>query len=330
MTPLYGLASVSTPFAPALTSQPDGWEMALNFNDTNTGASFDVPTAMALDAYGDVFVANYEGGAGNLGSVSELTAVSNYRTGVSFDNSNVTGSPSGPTVFALPSALAVDELSNVFVANFIGGSDYVGSVSELSAGDGYTTASISDNSNASGASFDHPGSIALDVSSNVFVANGEGNSVSELTEPSYTTGQNFTTSGASLDYPQSIALDRIKQRLCGECGRRQRGRADGARLLHRGLPLRPLRRGPHRARRAGARRIKQHLCGGRRLWPLRRERAHGGRRLRRRLQLRPRWRVSQRARRGGGGRSGQRLRSELRYRMRRFREHRQPERADRG
>ncbi len=74
VTALYGLASVVTEFSPALTAQPDGWEMALNFNNSNTGspgALFDVPDAIALDASGNVFVTNEEG-AGGLGSVSEV------------------------------------------------------------------------------------------------------------------------------------------------------------------------------------------------------------------------------------------------------------------
>ncbi len=207
---LYGLAS--GPFSPALGSAPDGWEMALNFNDNNTlpGGLFDhFPIAIALDASGNVFVANVDGGFDFNGSVSELTAASDYRTGLSFDNGNTDAE------FYQPFAIALDTSGNVFVANIGGGFDFNGSVSELTAGDYYNGLSFDD---TTGAMFDAPVSLALDVSGNLFAANcglycsGSGygpGSVSELTEASsYTTGLNLDPSGASFDAPVWLALDK--------------------------------------------------------------------------------------------------------------------------
>ena len=78
-------------------------------------------------------------------------------------------------------------------------------MSELTAASSYATGL---NFAPSGASFDDPGSIALDGSGNVFVANcgmlrGTGNgSVSELTAASgYATGLNFAPAGASFADP---------------------------------------------------------------------------------------------------------------------------------
>ncbi len=187
---LYGLASVSTPFSPALTAAPDGWEIALNF--APSAAAFSNPYSIALDGSGNVFAVNF---AGN--SVSELTAASGYATGLDF---------APPSAFNGPISLAPDVSGNVFVANF-----YNSNVSELTAASSYATAI---DFAPTGAAIADPLSIALDGSGNIFAANcgsgcsGSGGSVSELTTSSgYSAGLNFNPAGASFEQPESIQLD---------------------------------------------------------------------------------------------------------------------------
>jgi predicted outer membrane repeat protein len=194
---LVALASVgSPPFSPYYGFLPDAWEMALNFNNNNSpGAAFFFPYSLALDASGNVFVAN-EGAE----SVSELTTASNYYANdFSFAPANA--------IFNDPWSIAVDRSGNVFVTNF---GNY--SVSELTAASSYLSGSNFNNSNTGnpGASFSEPVAIALDASGNVFVANESGNTVSELLEPNYTTGLNFNNTnspGAAFANPVSLALD---------------------------------------------------------------------------------------------------------------------------
>jgi len=182
---LLALAMPNAPFEPTLGSTPDGWEIALNY--TPAGAAFDGSVALALDAGGNVFVAN---SAGN--SVSELPVAASYATGLDF-------APSG-AVFSGPNALAIDRSSNVFVANFFGSS-----VSELVPPNYGTSGS---NFAPSGAALSEPVSLALDDSGNIFAANYTGNSVSELTSASsYATGSNFAPAGAAFSQPVSLALD---------------------------------------------------------------------------------------------------------------------------
>ncbi len=160
------------------------------------GASFGFPVSVALDEFGNVFVANANGN----GSVSELTAASSYATGLNFNNSN-TGSPGA--AFDFPVSIAVDGSDNVFAANLLS-SPTPGSVSELTAASGYATGL---KFAPSPASLAKPESIAVDGAGNVFVAN-EGNSVSELTAASgYTAGLNFAPAGAAFDLARWIALD---------------------------------------------------------------------------------------------------------------------------
>ncbi len=198
---LYKLASVSTPFAPALAEAPDGWEMALNFNPS--GAALVSPDSIALDGLGNLFMTNEN-------SVSELTVGSGYALGLHF-------APSGAAL-SNPDSLAVDASGNTFVLNSGGG----GSVSELTAGSGFATGL---NFAPPAAAFDSPRSIALDGSDNVFAANyfetgsGASGSVSELTAASnYATGINFVPSGSSFVFPLSITLDRSGNVFGTNCG----------------------------------------------------------------------------------------------------------------
>jgi hypothetical protein len=191
---LFGLAAVSTPFSPVLGAAPDGWEIALNF--APAGAAFSLPQSIALDASGNVFVANSNGNHGpDLGSVSELTVASGYAAGLNL-------APAG-AVFDEPTSLALDGSGDVFVANGGTNGDF-GSVSELTVGSSYATGL----NFAPTGTFRFPISIALDTSGNVFMANATGDNVSELTAASgYTTGLKFAPPGASFDFPQSLALD---------------------------------------------------------------------------------------------------------------------------
>ena len=70
-------------------------------------AAFDHPQSVALDAAGNVFVANHPGGGS--GSVSELVALGDYSTAFNFTSSDAS--------LTCPASLVVDLASNIFVAN---------------------------------------------------------------------------------------------------------------------------------------------------------------------------------------------------------------------
>ena len=152
-----------------------------------TTAGLDVPTSIALDGSGNLFLNN---SADILGSVSELTASSGYKKG---NNFNI--NPGSVDDYAL--ALALDGSGNVLVASPDG-------LSELPVATGYSTPEGPFNA----ASFDQPTSIALDASADVFVANSGNNTVTELIAgASYEAGFNLFPTGAALDDPVSIAVD---------------------------------------------------------------------------------------------------------------------------
>ncbi len=195
---LFSLVTPNAPFLPILGSLPDGWEIALNHNPF--GAAFSNPYALGFDSFGNVFVSDY-----SSNSVSELEIERYYRIGADYKNSTAK--------FDAPIAIAVDVSGNVFAANCgmqcSGGISIYGSVSELTAASSFGTGLNFNNTNTGtpGAEFYSPFSLALDPSDDVFAANYNGQSVSELVASAFTTGHNFSSSGAGFADPIGIALD---------------------------------------------------------------------------------------------------------------------------
>src|SRR5207245_136328 len=200
---LFTLAAHNSPFTPSLSSAPDGWEIALTY--APSGAAFNGPNALALDASGNVFVANFNGfNGGNIGTVSELKASSAFTAGSNF---TAVGA-----AFNQPQALALDTAGNVWVANCgtrCSGSGNSGSVSELTARTSYGTGA---NFPTACAAPEEAGAITRDASSKGWLANCSGSSnvgsVSELTaSSSYATGVNFAAAGAAFNQSNSVVLD---------------------------------------------------------------------------------------------------------------------------
>jgi hypothetical protein len=189
---LFALVPSNPPFTPDLTSAPASWVAEVNYSAAS--AEFLTPSAVALDAAGNVWVAN---GGGN--SVSELTALSGYISALNF-------APSG-AILQLPTSLAFDAQGNLWVSNFSGSS-----VGELTAASGYTTGL---NFAPSAAVLNNPYAIALDAAGNLWASNFTGNSVSELLagcSATSCTGANFNNSntgspGAGFNNPISLVPD---------------------------------------------------------------------------------------------------------------------------
>jgi HYDIN/CFA65/VesB-like, Ig-like domain len=126
---------------------PTDWTLAINF----TGSGLDEPRAIALDASGDVWIANEasQEGSGSLTEFAPNGAALSPADG--FADSG----------FDVPSALAIDPSGNVWVVNAIGSS-----LSEL------TSRGVPFSPNAYvGGGLDNPIAIAFDSSGNAWVAN---------------------------------------------------------------------------------------------------------------------------------------------------------------
>lgn len=174
---LLGLGSGKPAFATTFTTAND-----LTLAVTYSGNSISAPSALAVDASGNVFVANSTGN-----SVTELT-----HNGVA-----ATGSPftAGGTMNA-PSALAIDTSGNVWVAN--SGTTTLTELTSLGSSPAYST--------ISGGGLSGPSSISFDGLGNAWVTNYNNSIVSEFTSggsPVSSTG--YTVSGVSN--PIGVAIN---------------------------------------------------------------------------------------------------------------------------
>ncbi len=220
---IYGVLalSASTPYQPALSMAPADLTLALNFSPS--GANFNYPIALAIDAAGNVWVANFSGS-----TLTELNSngglIGNFNpTGANFDGPeavaidaagdvwvpNFSGntvtelnssgglvgnfSPTGP--FSEPFAAAVDAAGNVWVPSF------GNSIVELNSNGG-----LIGNFNPSGANFDGPNAVAIDAAGDVWAPNLNGNTMTELNSSGGLVGD-FDPAGAKFDTPTGVAID---------------------------------------------------------------------------------------------------------------------------
>ena len=180
---------------------------------TGTGASFRSPTGVAVDASGNVYVADYYNH--KIRKISRTGVVSTLAGSESEGN---TDSTSVNARFAYPHDVAVDASGNVYVTDR--GNHKIrkispsGVVSTL-AGSG---SEGSNDGTGANASFYFPNGVAVDTSGNVYVADTNNHKIRKISpscvvETFAGSGFQGRTNGAgtcaSLSYPTSVALDAI-------------------------------------------------------------------------------------------------------------------------
>jgi streptogramin lyase len=169
---LYALAPTSMPFLPTLTSAPTDWALAITYH----AGGFNSPTSTAVDASGNIWVAN---SAGN--SVSVLA-----QTGVP-----IAGSPFSGNGLAAPTSIALDASGNAWVAN-----------------SGGSTVSVFQNDGSvwSGSPFAvgaAPSAVAVDLTGDIWVANASSNSLTQLSS----SGAPLRTITSNVSSPSALAVD---------------------------------------------------------------------------------------------------------------------------
>jgi sugar lactone lactonase YvrE len=180
-TNLFNMIQPTAPFAPQLALPPSDWTLSLKF----TGGGLSAPAALALDATGNVWVANAGGN-----SITELSPTGVPLTG----STGYTGS--GNLLGA--QAIAVDRAGNVWVADTL-----LSSVVELTMSNG----AIQSSASFSNGGINGPTGIAIDSQNNVWVANFAGGSVTELNSAGAPVGASPLTAGGTLQAPFCIAID---------------------------------------------------------------------------------------------------------------------------
>ncbi len=181
-------------------------------NGTGTGASFFVPTGVAVDSSGNLYIADMDNQLIRKifpGGVVTTLAGSAGVTGAT----NGTGTAA---LFCYPSGVAVDSSGNVYVAdsgnNLIREITPGGVVSTLAGSAGVTGAT---NGTGNGALFYGPSGVAVDSSGNVYVADSGNNLIREITPGGVVStlagsgsigSSNGTGTAASFSNPYGIAV----------------------------------------------------------------------------------------------------------------------------
>ena len=171
-------------------------------NATGTAASFNGPEGIALDASGNVYVAEYGGNRiRKITPEGVVTTLAGSGTAASTDGTGTAASINGP------SGVAVDSLGNVYVVEFSGHKvrkiTPSGVVTTL-AGSG--TASSTDGTGTA-ASFNYPISIAVSASNSLYVPDYGGHKVRKVEPKGYSispalpTGLSMNASGAISGTP---------------------------------------------------------------------------------------------------------------------------------
>jgi len=185
---LYGLASASAVFQPALSTAPYDWTLGIFY----TGSGLNTPYELAVDATGNIWILN--AASGSATGLVELTPNGQAVSGSPF----LTGTN---TPLSLPQTVAVDTLGNVWTAQEGAAANDL--VRYVPSSNTYTTLAA-----VSGCS---PEALAIDGSNDVFftcsgLANAyEYANVGTVSVPAYNTSP--TALGAVGSSPNGIALD---------------------------------------------------------------------------------------------------------------------------
>lgn len=224
---LYALALSSSAFAPALARQPSDWTLFIGY----TGGGMNSPTSLGVDSAGNIWVANYVGGAASLFSplgaplfAQGVTGSGlSYSWGLAVDANNrawITNWPNPLSNPALPgNSVSVFNESGVLVAGSSGYStganswpnavaiDTDGSAWVVDYGANALTHLSSTGQELPGSPYSsalllYPFDAAIDSSHNVWVSNVGENTVARVTQD----GSQFT-SYYCCDQPEGLAID---------------------------------------------------------------------------------------------------------------------------
>jgi streptogramin lyase len=182
---LFNAAPASgAPFVPGLSTAPHDWTMSVTFR----GGGLNGPTSLAVDSQGDVWAANYFGGA-----VTEVTPAGQLQ---SFADSSLEES-FGITIDSSNNVWVTNEQSTYPLNNSYGSITKFNSAGQIAAGSPYYTGGVY-----------FPYAIAADTDGSIWVADyGDATATHMASDGSTLSGGSGYGSTSSLSFPGSVALD---------------------------------------------------------------------------------------------------------------------------
>ncbi len=184
---LFRAAAADTAFGPMPDAAPNDWALSLSFG----GGGLSEPTALAIDASGHIWVANYTGAVTELSPTGSALSPSDGFAGGGLEESF---------------GLAIDPAGHIWVCNEQSPATFNagrGSITELAA-DGNV---ISGPAGFTGGGLDFPESLAIDAGGNVWITNFGNSTLTELTGTGAVMSPAGGFGGGGLTFPVQLAVD---------------------------------------------------------------------------------------------------------------------------
>jgi streptogramin lyase len=190
---VYQLASPFSPFPSTLTQSPNDWTMSLNI----TGGGLDMPTAMAIDQVGNVWV------TGQAGPLAEFSPQGTPLSG--------TGYGLGTSEITQADSLVVDTAGNIWIADYNSTYNGAGAVTKFLGSSSGSPGTVVTGTNGHPTFYDgglsYPSGLSADTNGNIFIANNGSSSVTIYNS----SGQDIAASLGANDNlygePQAVAVD---------------------------------------------------------------------------------------------------------------------------
>ena len=197
-------------------------------NAAATNASLDYPSGVAVDAAGNLFIADTENSAVRKVDTSGIitTVAGDGREGYFGDGGKATSAE-----LEFPSGVAVDSFGNLFIADYydqrIRKVDTNGIIT-TAAGNG-TAGYSGDGGPATNANLYYPQSVAVDASGNLFIADSNNRRIRKVDANGFITtvagngiygdaGDGGAATNAALDNPYGVAVDAFGNLFIGDSG----------------------------------------------------------------------------------------------------------------
>ena len=184
---LFGLASATPPFQPALTSAPNDWTLAITY----TGGGLNGPSALAIDQDSNVWTADYYGAVTEFSAQGEALSPAAGFTGGGLHESYGLTIDSGGNVWV------VDEQS---AGNVNGGKGAVTQLDQsgriLSGANGFTSGGIN-----------FPIGIAAAAAGNIWIGNYGNSTATVLASNGTAVSGSGGYGGGKLSFPVAVAVD---------------------------------------------------------------------------------------------------------------------------